>query len=296
MYVITGATGNTGKRIAENLLKAGKEVKALGRDATKLQDLAQLGAELGIGDLEDAQFLAEQFKGAEAVYALIPPKWDLQEPWRNYQRKVGVAIADALKNANVKNVVVLSSNGAHLPQGAGPVTGLYEFEQNLQKIEGLNILSLRAGFFMQNFFAQIGMIKQAGIMGYSLKADIKFPIVHTNDIADTATKHLLNLDFSGFKPVFVPGQRDLTMQEVSQVLGNAIGKSDLPYISFSNADAKTGMLQAGIPETIADGYTELFDALNSGNYLNDYQRTPENTTPTSIEDFAKEFAVAYQQA
>ncbi|KOY84861.1 NAD-dependent dehydratase [bacterium 336/3] len=296
MYVITGATGNTGKRIAENLLKAGEKVKAIGRDENKLQDLAKLGAELAIGDLEDTTFLTEQFKGAKAVYALIPPKWDLQEPWRDYQRKVGNAISSALKNSSVKNVVVLSSNGAQLPQGAGPVTGLYEFEQNLKKIDGLNVLSLRAGFFMQNFFAQIGMIKQAGIMGYSLNTDAKIPMVHTNDIADVATKHLLQLGFSGFQHVFVPGQRDLTMQEVSKVLGHAIGKPELPYIAFSMADAKAGMLQVGIPETIADGYNELFSALNSGEYLNDFQRTTENTNPTSIEDFAKEFALAYQHS
>jgi len=293
MYVITGATGNTGKKIVEHLLKAGKAVKALGRDAHKLQALAEQGAELGIGDLKDADFLSEQFAGAQAVYALIPPKWDLQEPWRNYQRRVGAAISTALERSAVKHVVVLSSNGAQMPEGAGPVSGLYEFEQMLQKIQGLNILSLRAGFFMQNFFAQIPMIKQAGIMGYSMKADVKLPIVHTDDIAAVATKHLLALDFKGMQVVFVPGQRDLSMQEVAEVLGKAIGKPELPYVAFSPADAKAGMLQSGIPETIADGYNELFEALSSGKYLSDYQRTPENTTPTSIEDFAKEFAAAY---
>ena len=296
MYVITGATGNTGKKIVEDLLKAGKAVKALGRDAQKLQALAAQGAELGIGDLEDADFLSEQFAGAQAVYALIPPKWDLQEPWRNYQRRVGAAISTALERSAVKHVVVLSSNGAQMPEGAGPVSGLYEFEQMLQKIQGLNILSLRAGFFMQNFFAQIPMVKQAGIIGYSMKADTKTPIVHTDDIAAVATKHLLALDFTGVQKVFVPGQRDLTMQEVAEVLGKAIGKPELPYVTFSPADAKAGMLQSGIPETIADGYNELFEALSSGKYLSDYQRTPENTTPTSIEDFAKEFAVAYQHS
>lgn len=296
MYVILGASGNTGYRIAKNLLEAGKDVKLVGRDEKKFQELVAQGAKTAIGDLEDAAFLAQTLNGAEAVYALIPPKWDLQGPWRDYQRKVGKSITEAIQASGVKNVVVLSSNGAHLPEGAGPVTGLYEFEQMLKGIAGLNILSLRAGYFMQNLFGVIGMIKGMGIFGYSLGRDVKTPIVHTNDIADVATKHLLSLDFKGFSHVFVPGQRDLTMPEVAQVLGAAIGKPDLQYVQFTNADAKAGMLQAGIPETIADGYNELFDSLNSGKYLNDYTRTPENTNPTSIEDFAKEFAVAYQHA
>jgi len=105
---------------------------------------------------------------------------------------------------------------------------------------------------------------------------------------------LLALDFSGFEKQFVPGAADLTMDEVATILGEAIGKPDLKYVTFPAADAKAGMMQAGLPETIADNYNELFDALNEGMYLNDYQRTPENTTPTTLEQFAKnEFAPAY---
>jgi uncharacterized protein YbjT (DUF2867 family) len=296
MYVITGASGNTGHRIAEILLKAGKEVVAVGRDEKKLENLKAQGAKIALGDLEDVDFLTQTFTGAKAVYTLIPPKWDLQEDWRIYQRKVSTALATATKNAEVKNVVVLSSNGAQLPSGAGPVSGLYEFEQQLKALVGLNILSLRAGYFMQNLYGVIGMIQGMGAFGYSLRADVKTPVVHTNDIADVAAKHLLALDFQGFSHVFVAGQRDLTMPEVAQVLGKAIGKPDLQYLQFSEADAKAGMLQAGIPETIANGYIELFNSLNTGAYLNDYTRTPENTTPTSIEDFAQEFALAYQNS
>ncbi|MDX2305523.1 MAG: NmrA family NAD(P)-binding protein [Microscillaceae bacterium] len=296
MYVITGATGNTGLRISEALLKAGKTVKVVSRDEKRLKPLIDQGAIPAVGELEDADFLTKAFEGATAVYALIPPKWDLTEPWRNYQRRVGQALTTAIEKNAVPYVVVLSSNGAQLPEGAGPVTGLYEFEQMLKAVPGLNIMNLRAGFFMQNLYANIGMIKQLGFFGYSLKADVKIPFVHTNDIADVAIKHLLALDFEGFNYVFVPGERDLSMPEAAKVLGEAIAKPDLHYVAFSESDAKAGMLQAGIPETIADGYVELFNCLNNSEYLNDFVRTPENSTPTSIEDFAKEFAAAYQNS
>lgn len=295
MYVITGATGHTGALISEALLKAGKSVRAIGRDENRLKNLVDMGAVPAVGELEDALFLNEAFKDAEAVYALIPPKWDLTEPWRDFQRKVSTSIAQALKNNAVPYVVLLSSNGAHLPEGAGPVTGLYELEQMLKAVPGLNVMSLRAGFFMQNMLANIGMIKHLGFFGYTLRDDLKMPMVHTNDIAEAAVKHLLNLDFKGFNYVFVSGERDLTMPEAAQILGKAIGKPDMKYVNFSASDSKAGMLQAGIPETIAEGYIEMFDALNSGRFLSDYQRTPENTTATSLEDFAQEFAAAYQQ-
>ncbi len=296
MYVITGATGNTGSRIAEQLLAAGETVRVIGRESERLQHFVDKGADAAVGDLEDASFLTEAFRGATAVYAMIPPKWDLQEPWRAFQRRINSAITEAIANSEVKHVVVLSSNGAHLPEGAGPVSGLHEFEESLKTISGLNILALRAGFFMQNLFANIGMIQGMGFFGYTLHPDLKLPVVHTNDIADVAVKHLKSLDFKGFEAVFVAGERDISMQEIAQVLGEAIHKPDLKYVPFTPEQAKQGMLQAGIPETIADGYNELFDCLNRGDYLNDYKRTAENTTPTSIEAFAKEFAGAYQAA
>ncbi len=293
MYVITGATGNTGKHIAHNLLDAGKKVTVVGREASKLEEFAKKGATIAVGDLEDTAFLTKTFTGATAVYALIPPKWDVTH-WRNYQRSVATAITNALKANHVPNVVVLSSNGAHLPEGAGPVSGLYEFEQQLKGVEGLNILSLRAGYFMENLFGVIGMIKGMGIFGYTLGADVKTPLVHTQDIANVATKHLLALDFKGFSHVFVPGAEDLNMNQVAETIAQVIGKADLRYIQFSDADALQGMLQAGIPQTIAEGYNELFDALNKGTYLNDYTRTPENTTPTTLKWFLEnQFIHAY---
>lgn len=296
MYVITGATGNTGSLIAEALLAAGKPVTVVGRSAEKLAPFVAKGAVAAIGDLEDAAFLTQTFMGATAVYALIPPKWDVTD-WRAYQRSVSRAFTEALRATGVKYAVVLSSNGAQLPSGAGPVTGLYEFETMLKTINGLNIKSLRAGYFMQNLFGVIGMIKGMGAFGYSLRNDVKTPIVHTRDIAAEAIKQLLALDFSGFSHVFVPGAADLSMDEVAAILGAAIGKPELRYLTFSYADAKAGMMQSGIPETIADGYNELFDALNQGTYLNDYTRTPENTTATSLEWFAQnEFAPAFAHA
>jgi uncharacterized protein YbjT (DUF2867 family) len=293
MYVITAATGNTGKIIAQNLLKAGKSVKVISRKAEHLADLVSQGAVAAVGDLSDAAFLTQAFEGATAVYLLVPPKWDMTD-WRAYQRTVNDAYVQALRATGVKKAVLLSSQGAHLLEGAGPVSGIGELEVALRDIEGLSVLSLRPGYFMQNFFGLVDLIKHAGIVGYALRGDLKMPLVHTRDIAEVATKHLLDLGFSGHSHVFIGGAADLTMQEATAILGAAIGKPELPYVEFSQADAKAGMMQAGIPETIADGYNELFDALNKGTYQEGYVRTAEVTTPTTLEWFAEnEFKHAF---
>lgn len=286
MYIITGATGHTGKRISENLLAAGQTVKVISRSVEKVADLVSKGAIPAIGDLADAEFLTQTFKGATAVYLMIPPKFDVTD-WRAFQRSLTEAFVTALKASGVQKVVLLSSQGAHLLEGAGPVSGLAELEHALHAIDGLEVKALRPGYFMENLFASVGMIQHAGINGSSLRGDVRFPIVHTRDIAEVATKHLLALDFSGHTHEFVGGAADLTMEEVTATIGQAIGKPELPYITFSPADAKAGMEQAGLPATIADGYNELFGALNSGIYQEGYHRSPEITTPTTLEWFVE---------
>ena len=293
MYVITGATGNTGKLIAQNLLAAGKPVKVVGRSAEKLAGLVAQGAVPAIGDLADAAFLTTAFQGATAVYLLVPPKWDLTD-WRAYQRTVSQAFIQALGSAGVKKAVLLSSVGAHLPEGAGPVSGLAELELALGQVPGLDVVSLRAGFFMENFYANIGLMKQAGFFGYSLSEAVSMPVVHTRDIAEVATRRLLDLDFTGHTHEFVAGPADLTMPQVARTLGRVVGRPDLGYVRFPVADAKAGMMRAGLPETIADGYNELFDALNRGVYLEGYTRTAAVSTPTTLEWFAEnEFKGAF---
>jgi len=295
MYVITGATGNTGSRITEKLLAAGEAVTAISRSEEKLKPLIEKGAKPGVGSLEDEAFLTETFKGAKAIYALIPPNFGASD-FRAYQNRVGHALVEAIRQSGVKNVVTLSSVGAHSPE-TGVVAGLYDFEQELSKLQDVNVLNLRAGFFMQNFYGNIGIIKNMGIHGgFPINGDVKMAMVHTHDIADAAAEHLLKLDFNGQSHQYVAGQRDLSMEEATEVLGKAIGKPDLNWVTFSYEDAKQGMTQNGLSESLADQYVKFSRSVNEGILDEDYERKPEYTTPTSIEDFAKEFAAAYQHA
>lgn len=297
MYVVTGATGNTGKRVAESLLKAGKQVVAVSRSAEHLKGLVAQGATAAVGSLEDAAFLTQTFQGATAIYAMIPPSYTAPD-FRAYQASVGNAIAGAVKASGVKHVVTLSSVGAHLSEKSGVVLGAHWFEKRLAENPASNTLNLRAGFFMQNFFGNIGIIQAMHINGgFPVQGDIRFGIIHTDDIADYAVKRLLALDFTGHRHQNLAGQRDLSLIEATAILGKSIGKPELPWVTFSYADAKAGMVQAGLSESLASLYVEFGEAMNNGTMLSDFTRTPESTTPTSIEVFAeKEFAPAFAAA
>ncbi len=292
MYAITGATGHTGRIFAETLLKAGKKVRVLGRDAEKLKGLVAQGAEAVVGNVEDAEFLTQAFTGVTAAYILIPP--NLQTPdILAYQNKIGEAQTEAIKKAGVKYVVHLSSIGAHSPVGTGPVAGLFYQERRLNKLPDTHVLHLRPGYFMENILNSIGMIKGMGINGGPLSADIKMGFTATRDIGNYAAKRLLALDFTGKEVQELIGSKDMTPQEFTSILGAAVGKADLKWVQFPDEDAFNSMTGMGISASMARSFVDMSQFLRNGGG-NVVIRDAENTTPTTGEQFAKEiFAPAF---
>ncbi|HXA01404.1 MAG TPA: NmrA family NAD(P)-binding protein [Cytophagaceae bacterium] len=294
-YVITGATGNIGSVLVQKLLVAGNTVKAIGRSAEKLAKLKEKGAEILKGDLDDSAFLTKAFTGADAVFAMIPPDY-MATNARERQQKTGRSLITAIKNSKVKNVVALSSLGANLLKGAGIVQGLSDFEQEINKLQGVNVKILRPGYFMENLYGQLPVIQQMSLMGSAVKADLKFPIIATKDIADVAAKRLSALDFSGISIENILGPKDLNFNEITSIIGKAIGKPALKYVQFPEQDAAKGMMQGGLSKSTADALVEFSRAMNNGEVIAGVKRTPENSTPTGLEEFAKVFAMAYSQA
>jgi uncharacterized protein YbjT (DUF2867 family) len=297
MYVIMGSTGNTGRLIARTLLKAGKKVRVISRNESKVKELVHEGAESAVGKMINLQFLKEAFSGATAVYAMIPPNSGTNN-FRAFQNGVARNIGKAVELTRVKYVVALSSVGAHLQEKGGLVQGLYDMEQRFNKIKGLNVLYLRPSSFMENILSQIKSIKQMGVMASPVRADLKFSIVATRDIANAASDRLLKLNFKGTGNVqYILGPREVTYQEIARILGKAIDVPDLRYVELSYSDAKNDMTQRmGTSESVADAMIEYIETMNNGRLFNDIKRTYENTTLTSLEDFAPVFARVYQNS
>lgn len=287
-----GATGNTGKPLAMALLNAGKKVRVISRAADKTKALKDKGAELFLGDSSNVEFLTKAFTGATAAYVLIPPEWTATDFYA-YQQKMADAIVTAVKNSGVKNVVSLSSVGTHIEEFSGVVYGLRYLEQKLNAIENLNALHLRPTYFMENIFSQIPVIKQNGIMGSPVKGDLTMTVIATQDIAAYAAKRLLSMDFKGKGIQYLLGQREVTYNEIAKVFGKAIGKPDLAYVEFPYEGLKQALLEMGASESLADSMNTFVQKLNEGKVSADAKRTPESTTPTTIEEFAKTFAHVY---
>ncbi len=295
MYVIMGATGNIGSKLANLLLDNGKKVKVIGRSAERLKQFVDHGAETAAGEVSDVGFLTNVFKGADAVFALIPPPYTAND-FRGYYNEIGGNIVKAIQVSGVKYVVFLSSHGAHLPEKTGPIKGSYDVEQKLNNLDDVNILHLRPTYFMENLLANIGMIKNIGINGGGIKGDTKFAMIATKDIALVAADHLLKRDFSGKTVHELLGERDVSMDEVAKVLSEKIGKPDLRYVQFSAEDEKKGLMDVGLSDDASDQMVEFSQAINDGIIGVNLPRTANNTTSTSIEEFAGLFAQVYESS
>ena len=289
MYVILGASGNTGSIIADSLLSAGKKVRVVGRDAGRLQRFVDKGAEAFTANLSDAAALTKAFSHARAAYLLLPPAKSRED-----QERDSDAIARAVKESGLGYAVHLSSYGAQVAEGAGPVSGLHSSEQKLNAIDGLNVLHLRAAYFMENNLAAIGMIHHMGIFGNALLPDLKIPMAATRDVGEYAGQRLLHLDFSGKQTRELLGERDLSMTEATAVIARGIGKPDLRYEQFPYDQVQQALTEMGFSPRKAAVYIEMFQAINAGVLAAQEPRSPQNSTPTSFEKFVQGvFAATY---
>jgi uncharacterized protein YbjT (DUF2867 family) len=290
MYVILGASGNTGSIIANSLLSKGRKVRVIGRDAGRLQSFVRKGAEAFTANVSDAAALTKAFSGALAAYLMLPPITSRED-----QERDSDGIAKAAKESGLLYAVHLSSYGAHVPEGTGPVAGLHSSEQKLNAINGLNVLHLRAAYFMENNVEAIGMIHAMGVFGHALLPDLKLPMIATPDVGDYAAQRLLDLDFPGKQTRELLGERDLSMAEATAIIARGIGKPDLRYEQFQYDQVQQVLEQMGMPPKKAAVYIEMFRAINAGVLAAQEPRSRENSTPTSFEEFVQDvFAPAYR--
>lgn len=295
-YVITGSTGHISKPIAANLAKAGHEVIVITSKADKVTEIESIGAKAAVGSLEDAAFVTQTFAGATAVYLMIPPNF-VTTGWRDYQNKIADIYVDALTNNHITHAVVLSSVGAHMGNGAGPVDGLADLEKKLATLKALHVKNLRPSYFFYNLFGMIGMIKGMNIMGANFgNTDEKLVLTDTNEIAAVATEELLGLSFTGQTVRYIAND-ERHPNEIAAVLSEAIGKPGIPWVTFTDEQAHAGMLQMGLPATIADGYTQMGKALREGEMQKDYWvHHPATLGKMKLEDFAEQFAAAFKNS
>jgi len=242
-YTITGASGNIGRVIAEQLLEQRYTFVSSAKRG-KAAAPRRRGGEAVRGDLEDTKLLAEAYRGADAVFAMIPPNLQSEDyivtPAGSPKHTRSCSEGGCQTRRRVEQHRRASR------EGTGVVRALHNFENDLAAIEGCDVLVLRPGYFMDNILVQAQIIKLFGFAASPVNGDVVIPVVYTRDIGEMAAARLANLKISGHAIEYVLGERDITYNEITDVLGKAIGKPGLKYVQLPGDQAVMGMTQMGI--------------------------------------------------
>ncbi|AJW62915.1 hypothetical protein VO54_01438 [Elizabethkingia miricola] len=165
------------------MVSKGHEVKVITSNAERAKEIEMLNAIPLVGSIEDYEFVKESFTGSDAVYLMIPPNFRTTN-LKQYIKTIGEQYVNALKETDIKYIVNLSSIGSHLENGLGPTGSNFYVEQKLNELQNINILHLRPGMFLTNFYGAIPMIKHQNMLGNNFGGTVNLPLTHPKDIAE----------------------------------------------------------------------------------------------------------------
>jgi uncharacterized protein YbjT (DUF2867 family) len=285
MYVLLGSNGNITSKVAALLLAHRTAVRVVGRSARSLAAVEARGATIAAGDIGDAGFLARAFAGATAVYTMIPTDYAAQDMAAE-QDRLGDAITRAITEAGVKHVVNLSSVGARLSSGTGPIAGLHRQERRLDELPGVDVLHLRPGHFFENHLIAIDMIRTIGAYADMLAPDAPLPMVATADVAQVVARELHTPSGKGKQVLHLRAPSFYTMREVTALLGAAIDKPDLTYVQSDPQQGKSALMQQGFSISVATHLEEMSAAFSTGRLDAEYDNGPTEIAPTTLAHFA----------
>lgn len=279
---INTPNGNIGRAVATQLLASGRPVRILSRNPDKVADLVDAGAELVTGSMDDADAVRALVDGVETVFWVCPP--NLSGDFFAWVERMSELAAAIVAEAGAK-AVLLSSVGAQVPAGTGPIASLHLMERAFRAAVA-DVTILRPAYFAENFFGSLDTIASEGVLYHAAPAELRLPIVATRDIAAVAVEELL-AGPSGHRVRGVHGPEDLTFGEAAAQIGEGIGRP-VTGVAIPPAALEQALLGAGMPALGAALYAEMFEAMHTGVLAYAEPRTAQTTTPTTIRAFAEQ--------
>lgn len=285
MYVLLGSNGNITSKVAARLLREGSAVRVVGRSKGSLAALESAGAQIAVGEIADERFLARAFAGAAALYAMMPTDYTTPD-LSAAQDGLGESIARAIAASGVRRVVNLSSIGAHLSSGTGPIAGLYRQEQRLNALQGVDVLHVRPGYFYENHLGAIDLIAANGVYADMTAPDAALPMASSVDIAHVVARELRSASGQGKRVLHLHTRRLYSMRQSATILGAAIGAPQLRYVQADPQEMMAALRGQGVSDNVAMQLHEMSTAFSSGRLNGEFERGPSEITPMTLEEFA----------
>lgn len=297
--VLTGSLGRIGKPLTQSLVRKGHAVTVISSKAERQKDIEALGAKATIGSMQDVDFLTAAFENADAVYLMIA--WDaignifdatidFPTEFSNIASKYKQAIVQS----GVKNVVYLSSIGAHTNEGIGSLSVYNGVEEIINQLPAnVSVKFMRPVAFYTNIYRLMKSIKTDGIITQTYGGDKKEPWVSPLDIADAIAEEM-EKPFDGRNFRYIASD-EVSPNEVAEILGKVIGNQYLKWETVPAEQLLNNMLASGMNEWVAKGFIEMQAAQESGVLYEDFYKNKPHLGKVKMTDFAKEFALVYNQ-
>ena len=282
---VTTPMGNVGSHVVRLLCQAGARPRLLLRDPDRLDTELRERVELAVGDLRDADYVAEATEGVEAIFWVHPDDWSLPDPDADAER-TGEGLAAAMRQNRIARVVFQSSVGAEKRHGAGFLDGLGRIEQRLDAAReelGSALVHLRCGYFMTNLLFDLDGLR-AGRLTTNRPLEEPMPWVDPRDIAAVATTRLLAEDWTGRQVQAVHGPADLTWPEAAAALSAATGRP-IEARQITDDDERAALRAAGMSEVAVEGILGMSIGQRHG-FVPEQPRSLLTTTPGSLAGWA----------
>jgi len=258
MFVVLGASGHTGKVVAQTLLQQNKKVRVVLRDAARGKAWSEAGAEVAVADVDDAAALGRAFGGAEGGYLLLPPNFGSNQVRADNNRRTRT-LAEAIEAAGVPHVVLLSSIGAQQSEGTGPVLGLRDAEDIFSRASAA-VTAIRAAYFMENWGRSLFAVGE-GVLPTFLTVDKAIPLVATRDIGTSAAR-LLSEGGRGKRVIELAGPREYAPRDVAAAVERIVGRP-IGVQQASEEAMAPALMSAGMNAEWARLFQELTHGLNT---------------------------------
>lgn len=294
--VLTGSLGHIGRPLVP-MLAEDHEVIVVTSNSERVPEIESLHAVAAVGSVVDTDFLTRTFAGVDAVYTMVPPPGNYFDPGfdaSDYNALIRKSYFNALSEGQVKRVVNLSSWGAHRETGTGGIVFSHYMEQQLNQLPAdVSITHVRPTSFYYNMLSFIPMIRHRGEIVLNYGGEDVVALVHPRDIAGAIAAELTQQ--SDQRTVRYVASQELSCIEIAKTLGDAIGNPALQWKRISFDEAKKNLLAAGLPEGMANSVAEIQQAIHNGNLAEDYVLHKPVLGKIKIEEFASEFAMAYNK-
>jgi len=304
--IVTGSLGNISQPLTQILIAQGHAVTVISSDPGKQAAIENSGAAAAIGSIADVHFLTNTFRGADAVYAMIPLSFtepDLGE----YLHRIAQNYAQALKEAGTRRIVLMSGWAADLVKA--------ENVEHVLDGLGASVTIMRPAVFYTNFYQSMDLIRGKGLIGKYLTlrhsglralltgqtgllmgnygGEDRIVFVSPKDIAEAVAEELQRMPDE--KTVRYVGSEEMTCNQAATIIGTAIGKPWLKWGLLSDKDMLQGLKMAKVPDKLAETLVEMQAAMHSGRTLENFLRSKPKMGKVKLADFAKEFAAAYHK-